>query len=401
MSVPAKLPYGRHLIEEDDVAAVAECLRGDWLTTGPRVEAFEDAFRGLTGAAHAVVCNSGTAALHLSAAALDLGPGTTTIVPSLTFVATANAIRYVGGEVLFADVEPDTGLIGPEQVSAAIRRADGKPLESLFLVHLNGHIADMPGIAAVAERHKLAIVEDACHALGGSFTANGATSQVGDCSYSRIAAFSFHPVKTIAMGEGGMVTTNDPAIAARVRRLRSHGIERSPAAFQSKDMAFEGDAANPWYYELPELGWNYRASDVNCALGLSQLGKLDRFLAQRRFLAEIYGRRLKPLAPLIRPVPQPSGQAGGWHLYPVLIDFKAAGTTRARLMRALSADGIGTQVHYIPVHRQPYYRARYGALDLPGADSYYARCLSLPLFVGMTEDDVTRVVASLSRILGA
>lgn len=390
------LPYGRQLIEEDDIAAVAEALRAQMLTTGPRVAEFEAAFAAATGAAHAVVCNSGTAALHLAMLALDLRAGDAVVVPSVTFLATANAVRFTGAEVVFADVDPDTGLMAPAHLEEALARAKKQGLRARAAtpVHLAGQACDMAALAAVAERHGIALVEDACHALGN----DGA----GACDRSLLACFSTHPVKAIAMGEGGVVTTREPEVAARLRRLRSHGMVREPDQFLQPDLAFDASGtANPWYYEMAEIGWNYREPDVLCALGLSQLGKLERFIARRRALAALYDRRLAPLAPLLRPVPRVRWSDHAYHLYAVLIDFAAAGMERAALMRRLSERGIGTQVHYIPVHRQPYYRSRYGRLDLPGADAYYARCLTLPLFPAMADSDVARVADALTDILPA
>lgn len=390
------LPYGRQTIEEDDIAAVTAALTSDMLTTGPRVAAFEAAFMAATGADQAVVCSSGTAALHLAMLALGLGPSDTAVVPSVTFVATANAARYVGAQVIFADVDPDTGLMGPDHLEAALARAGDAQPRAALPVHLNGQPCDMAAIAAVAARHGLALVEDACHALGGRV----ANHPVGDGHFSALTMFSLHPVKVIAMGEGGVLTTNDRALAATLRRQRNHGLERSPEGFVNVEMAFDADGrANPWYYELPAPGFNYRASDVLCALGQSQLGKLDRFLSRRRAIAALYDVLLAPLAPVLRPVPRVAWGESGWHLYPVLIDFATAGTTRGALMRALAAKKVGTQVHYIPVHRQPYYRAMAPDLELPGAEAYYARCLSLPFFPTMTDDDVRRVVAALARHL--
>lgn len=391
------LPYGRQTIEADDLAAVAAVLQGEMLTTGPAVDAFEAAFAQRTGASEAVVCSSGTAALHLATLALDLKPGEAAVVPSVTFVATANAARYVGADVVFADVDPDTGLMGPAELEAALARARGARPRIVLPVHLNGQPCDMEGLAAVAAHHGLALVEDACHALGGRV----ANRTIGDGHFSALSMFSLHPVKAVAMGEGGVLTTGDAALAGRLRRLRSHGLERDPAAFLQHDMAFDADGrTNPWYYELHEPGFNYRASDIHCALGLSQLGKLDRFLARRRALAALYDRLLAPLAPVLRPVPRVGWGESGWHLYPVLIDFEAAGITRGALMRALAAEGIGSQVHYIPVHRQPCYRRLAPGLELPGADAYYARCLSLPFFPALTDGDAERIAEALGRLLG-
>jgi UDP-4-amino-4,6-dideoxy-N-acetyl-beta-L-altrosamine transaminase len=397
---PKFLPYGRHLIEDDDVAAVAAVLKGEFLTTGPAVKAFEDAFAARTGARFAVACSSGTAALHLAAMALQLKPGDAIVVPSVTFLATANAARYVGADVVFADVDADSGLLTPEACAAALAVA-GVRARAIFPVHLNGQCPDLPALGTLARARGLTVVEDACHALGGTYDgAGGRRVAIGGCADSAMATFSFHPVKTIAMGEGGAVTTGDRQLAERLRLLRNHGMVREARRFQVREQAFDADGQpNPWYYEMPEPGFNHRASDIQCALGLSQLGKLDRFVAARRALVAAYDRALASLAPLVQPLPRVPWCDGAWHLYVARIDFKKAGATRAKVMRALQQEGIGTQVHYLPVHRQPYYRQLYGELRLPGADAYYERALALPLFVGMTEDDVARVAGALGRIL--
>ncbi len=396
-TVASALPYGRHLIEEDDISAVVEVLRGDWLTTGPAVERFEVGLAEATGARHAVACANGTAALHLAALALELGPGDAAVVPAITFVATANAVRLVGAEVVFADVDPDTGLMRPEDLEAALARAD-RPVRAVLPVHLAGQTADMAAIGALARARGLRVVEDACHAIGG---VDPEGAPVGACRHGDAATFSFHPVKTIAMGEGGAVTTNDDALAARVRSMRNHGLTRDPARWSQADEGFGPQGqANPWYYEMPEPGLNYRASDINCALAASQLGKLDRFAARRRALVERYDALVANLAPAVRPLGRVSGCVPAWHLYVVLVDFDAAGVDRGTVMRRLGERGIGSQVHYIPVHRQPYYRARVGQLRLPGADAYYARTLTLPLFPAMMDEDVERVVTSLAEAAG-
>jgi len=381
------LPYGRQTIEDDDIAAVAEALRGDFLTTGPTVEAFEKAFAEKVGARHAIACANGTAALHLAMLALEVQPGEVVVAPSITFLATANCARFVGAEVVFADVDSDTGLMTADTLADALTRLDGRRLRAVLPVHLRGDAADLAGLKDLAQGAGAVLVEDAPHALGTTVKFGNSAGTIGDCAYSAMATFSFHPVKTIATGEGGMVTTNDPRLAERLRRLRSHGMIRP-------------EGGDPWWYEMPEVGFNYRLPDILCALGLSQLAKLDRFAARRRILAARYHEALAPLAPLVRAAVRPDWSDPVLHLLVALIDFNAVGQTRRQVVEALKARGVGTQVHYIPVHTQPYYRQRYGELDLPGANAWYERCLSLPLYPGMDEGDVDRVVEALREVLG-
>ena len=395
------LPYGRHVIDDADIAAVAGVLKGDWLTTGPAVERFETALAARIGVRFAVACSSGTAALHLAALALGIGPEDRAVVPSVTFLATANAVRYVGGEVIFADVNAATGLLGEQQFRAALAGTAGR-VKAVLPVHLAGQVVDMPALARVAAEHGIAVIEDACHALGTTYRDGGEAIPVGSCRHSAMAVFSFHPVKTIAMGEGGAVTTNDPVLYERLMRLRNHGMTREPGDFRNAELAFAADGSpNPWYYEMPDIGFNYRASDIHCALALSQLGKLDEFVARRRALVESYDRRFAVLAPWMLPPQRVADCAAAWHLYAARIDFAGIGMPRDELMRRLKSAGIGTQVHYIPVHRQPYYQDRAGSLQLPGSMAYYRATLSLPLFPSMTEADVTRVVDALAACLPA
>jgi UDP-4-amino-4,6-dideoxy-N-acetyl-beta-L-altrosamine transaminase len=396
----AFLPYGRHDIDEDDIAAVAEVLRGDWLTTGPKVAEFEKALAAVTGAKHAVVCNSATAGLHLAMMALGIGPGDFVVVPSVTFLATANCARYVGAEVLFADVDPETGLMTAETLEAALARADDGNVRAALPVHLTGRTVDMAALSEIAERDGFVLVEDAAHAIGSQYKVNGKLEPVGTCRFSKMAVFSFHPVKTIAMGEGGAITTNDDGLQASLASLRSHGMTRDPQHLAQPEMGLDAQGQmNPWYYEMAEPGYNYRATDMQCALGLSQLRKLDRYAKRRRQLVDRYRQQLQPLRPLVSGPTAPSDCEPAWHLCVIRIDFQAARTDRATLMAKLRGKGIGTQVHYIPVHQQPYYRQRYGNLSLPGANAYYERCLSLPLFPAMTDGDVDRVVAALAHAL--
>jgi len=395
------LPYGRQVIDDDDVAAVVEALRSDYLTTGPRVAAFEQSLAEATGAHHAIACANGTAALHLAARALNLGPGTTTVVPAVTFLATANAIRLNGGDVVFADVDPDTGLMRPADLEEAIARCPKGTARAVINVHLAGQCGDLPTIRAVANRYGLRVVEDACHAIGTTYAAGGAVHRVGDNRFADLSCFSFHPVKTIALGEGGAVTTNEDTLAAIVARDRNHGMTREPADFlQPAEALDDRRDVNPWYYEMETPGLNYRIPDILCALGSSQLKKLAAFAARRRELVALYDGELEQQRPHFTPLHRTPNVTAAWHLYVALVDFAALGVNRAAVMRRLAAQGIGTQVHYLPVYRQPYYRELDPTLTLPGADQYYRRALSLPLFPTMTDEDPARVVRALKNASG-
>jgi len=396
------LPYGKQSISDADVDAVASVLTNPFLTTGPLVERFEDAVSDYVGAADTVVCTSGTAALHLALLAAGIGPASFVIVPTVTFLATANAARLVGAEVVFADVDPGTGLMGPVQLAEAIDRlGPDKPVGAVIPVHLAGQVPDMEAIAEIARPLGASIIEDAAHAIGTTYAARGDNAiKVGACKHSDAACFSFHPVKTITMGEGGAISTRDPAFASRLRSYRNHGMIRAADQFRNTELAFDdGQQSNPWYYEMHEVGLNYRATDLQCALGLSQLSKLDEFVRHRAAIVADYDQRLTALSPIVRPISRTAGCNPGWHLYIALIDFERCGKSRARVMRNLHDRGIGTQVHYIPVHRQPYYAERYGECSLSGADTYYRRALSLPLFSAMTTSDVDRVCSTLTEAL--
>lgn len=386
------LPYGRQSIDEDDIAAVVAVLRSDWLAHGPKVTEFERAFAKAVGAKEAVAVNSGTAALHLALLGVGVGPGDVCVVPAITFLSTATAALMCGAEVVFADVDPHTGLITSETLAAAMA---GRRIKAVLPVHLGGRIAALPDLSLLARSAGAAVVEDAAHAIGGVYALG---SPVGACHGSDAATFSLHPVKTLAAGEGGMITLNDPDVAARLRRLRNHGVTHNPAAMTEPHSFAAAGARNPWSYEQLELGFNYRMDEMSAALGLSQLGKLKRFVERRAHLADLYDRALAPLAPLVRPVSRGEGRPG-LHLYQVLIDFEAAALTRAEVMRRMSDAGVNTQVHYIPLYRQPFFRRRYGDISLPGAEAFYNRVLALPLFPAMQDDDIERVVAALGSAL--
>ncbi|MFY0637921.1 UDP-4-amino-4,6-dideoxy-N-acetyl-beta-L-altrosamine transaminase [Maricaulis maris] len=385
----AFLPYGRQSIDDSDIEAVTAVLRGDWLTTGPSIDALEVAFAAMAGAEHAVACSNGTTALHLALAAEGIGPGDVCIVPAITFMATANAALYCGAEVVFADVDPDTGLMTPATLAEALAKA-GDAARAVLPVHLAGQCEAMSKMADLAAKAGAVLVEDACHAVGSKWQGE----PVGNCRFSRAATFSFHPVKTIAAGEGGMVTTNDAELARRMKSLRSHGIERDAGRHQRQ-------AGEPWWHEMQALGWNYRLSDIQAALALSQLKRLDAFAARRQALAAAYDAALAGNHPGLEGLARTPDCDPCLHLYPVRIDFQGSGKSRAEVMTELVAKGVGSQVHYIPVCDQPFYIARYGEADVPGARRYYARTLSLPLFVGMADEDPARVVSVLSDVVGS
>lgn len=390
------LPYGRHAVDEDDIAEVVEVLKNGPLTCGPKVDAFEAAFANQIGAAHAVVCANGTAALHLASMAIGLGEGDVAVVPAITFLATANAVRMTGAEVCFADVDEETALLTPEGFEQALERANGT-VKAVFPVHMNGQAEAMGAIRDIARSHGIKVVTDCCHALGADYKDGG---RPGDGQCEDLATFSLHPVKSIAMGEGGVVTTNCAETARTLKMLRGHAMEKDPSHWRNLDAGTAQDgSSNPWYYEMQTLAYNYRATDIQCALGLSQLRKLDDFIAKRRRLAAIYDQQLSRLSNRMQPVRRSLDTLSAWHLYPVLINFDQMEMDRAALMTRLQKAGIGTQVHYVPVSSQPYYVDRYGRQELPGADRYYARVLSLPIFPAMSEADVIRVVDALADAL--
>lgn len=393
------LPYGQHSIDEDDIEAVVDVLRHGALTCGPKISEFEQEFAAKVGAKEAVVVSNGTTALHLALLASGFKAGDTAIVPSLTFLSTANAVIMAGGHVQFADVCPQTGLMTLETMKAAMAKAENKRIRAVLPVHLTGQMCDMPVIEPFARAKSLAIISDCCHALGAEYSSGG---RPGDGQYEDFACYSLHPVKSIAMGEGGVVTTNSASWAEKMRLLRSHDMRRSPDQFKRKEAAFDLKGnPNPWFYEMHELAYNYRATDFQCALASSQLKKLGQFVTRRRQLADIYDGLLADISNMIVPNPRMCGSMSAWHLYAVQIDFAAFGIERGEVMRRLAEKGIGTQVHYIPVHTQPYYVDLYGEQKLPGAESYYENTLSLPLFPKMRDDDPERVITVLKEILAA
>lgn len=383
------IPYGRQHVTDQDIKAVHAVLRSDWLTQGPAVPRFESAVAERAGARHGVAVNSATSALHVACMALGLGPGDLLWTSPNTFVASANCARYCGADVDFVDIDPRTYNMSAERLAEklAVAKKSGRLPKIVVPVHFAGQSCDMRTIGGLAATYGFKVVEDASHAVGGAYMGR----PVGDCRYSDIAVFSFHPVKIITTAEGGMAMTNDEELAERMRRLRSHGITRDPDRMIN---APEG----PWSYEQIELGFNYRMTDLQAALGLSQLERLDAYVAKRHEIAAAYDQALADL-PLITPHQSPDARSA-YHLYPIRIDPKASGRSRRDVFDFLREQGIGVNVHYIPVHTQPYYtRLGFKIGDFPEAERYYRDAISLPMFSTLSPEDRDRVVQALRKAL--
>lgn len=375
------LPYGRQNITDDDVACVVEALKSDWLTTGPKVSEFEEAIAERVGARYAVAFSSGTAALHGAAFAANLSEGDEAITTPLTFAATSNCVLYQSARPIFADISSSTMLIDPAEIEKKI----SVKTKAILPVDYAGHPVDLDAIQNIAQKHGLLIIEDACHALGATYR----EKTVG--SIADMTVFSFHPVKHITTCEGGMVTTRDKNFADRLRRFRSHGIDRDVQQRQSSG-GFE--------YDMVELGYNYRLPDVLCALGIRQLRTLDANLESRRQIAASYNRTFKTLEGVKAPLPSKDGNSA-WHLYPLRLDLPKLRVGRIDVFRALKKENIGVNVHYLPVHLHSYYRNRFGykAGDYPRSEAVYEELISLPMFHAMTQKDVADVIEAVTKVI--
>lgn len=377
------LPYGHQSIDEHDINALIDVLRSDWLTTGPTVQAFEDGFAEFVGAKHAVAVSNGTAALHAAVFALGLKPGDEVIVPAMTFAASANAVVYQGGIPVFVDVEPDTLLIDPRQVAAKITSRT----KAIVTVDYAGQACDYEALGAIAGRHGLPLIADACHALGGTYQER----RVG--SLADLSTFSFHPVKAITTGEGGVITTDNEARAQRMRVFRNHGITTDHRQRAEKGL---------WFYEMDELGYNYRLSDLQCALGLSQLRKLSDWTVRRQEIAHRYDEAFAG-QPTIEPLIRRADISHAYHLYVIRLNLEQLRVDRSAIFAALRAEGIGANVHYIPVHLHPYYRQNFGTGPglCPAAEAAYERILSLPIFPAMVQRDAEDVIEAVNKVVGS
>ncbi len=391
------IPYGRQWIDENDIVSVMNVLRSDRITQGPRVDEFERALTEYTGARYAVAVNSGTAALHIACLAAEAKSEEEVITSPITFAASANCAFYCGSKPVFADIDLKTYNIVPEEVNKKINRQT----KAVIPVHFAGQSCDMETIIRIVKEKeaesgkKIYIIEDACHALGSLYK----NQKVGSCEFSDMTVMSFHPVKNITTGEGGVVLTNDEELYKRLRRFRNHGITNDSKEFMNSELACQNSMINPWYYEQIALGFNYRITDIHCALGISQLKKIDSFIKRRREIVEFYNEALKGLNNLHLPFESPDS-VSAFHLYVLLFDFDKIGKSRAEVMEELKKNGVGSQVHYIPVYKHPYYqRLSHDGSDCPNAEAYYKRALSIPLFPMMEAKQVQFVIDGIKRVL--
>ena len=377
------IPYGKQCIDQEDIRSVIAVLESDWLTQGPTIKQFEQDFSKKVGSRYAIAVANGTAALHLSLLALGVGPGDEVITTPNSFLATTNAILYAGATPVFVDIETQRFGIDATQIEAAIT-AETK---AILPVHFAGFPVDLSSIYDIADKYNLKIIEDSCHALA----ANYRDSVIGDCQYSACATFSFHPVKHIATGEGGMITTNDEAMYEKLTTLRTHGVSKNPKNVKQNP--------GPWYYEMQTLGFNYRMTDMQAALGISQLKKLDGFVTRRRDIAKNYDAALAELD-WINPIIEQTANLSSYHLYVVQINFDKIKKNRAEVMNELEEKGIGTQVHYIPIIDQPYYRENVRVKgDFANCRLYYEQALSLPIYPLMSDEDIERVLQAVKALM--
>ncbi len=395
------IPYGRHAIDEEDIQSVVNVLRSDWLTCGPVVEQFEQALVEQTASEYAISCSNGTTALHLALLALGIKEGDWVIVPSITFLASANAVRYVNADVIFADVDPTTGLVTPEILEHTILNSPHKNKIKAFInVHLAGQCENLALIFNIAKKYNLFIIEDAAHAIGSAYIdSKGVSHPIGSCHYADLTTFSFHPVKTIATGEGGAITTNSTVFFEKLKLFRSHGMTRNSEQWVEIKQGFDEKTGepNPWYYEMQALGFNYRMSDINCALGLSQLKKIKEFKQARSEIVASYDQAFSDNA-IFKPLRKIKNSDTCWHLYVLLCDFEKLGLSRAYCMNKLKQSGIGTQVHYIPIYRQSYYEGLYGEIRLDGAEKYYEQCLAIPLYIRLNQEKIENIIQKVNLL---
>ncbi len=385
------IPYAKQLIDADDVQAVTDALQSDWLTQGPAVGQFESQLAAYCDARHGVAVNSGTAALHISALALGLGPGKILWTSPNSFVSSANCGLFCGATIDFIDIDYDTGNIDIQTLEEKLLASEknGSLPDVIIPVHFAGQSCDMARFGELKARYGFSIIEDACHALGGSYRG----TPIGNCAFSDITVFSFHAVKSLTTGEGGMAVTNSDMLCEKLRQFGSHGITRT-------ENHFHAESHGPWYYEQIDLGYNYRMTDIQAALGSSQLRKLDVFISNRQILAERYVKAIQDSRLPLTPLSNDSDSLSAHHLFVVRLNERESSLSRAQLFQKLREKNILTQVHYIPIHTQPYYKERgFDWGDFPNAEKHYLRSLSLPLFVSLSENEQSYVIDALCQLL--
>jgi UDP-4-amino-4,6-dideoxy-N-acetyl-beta-L-altrosamine transaminase len=377
------LPYGHQWIDQDDIKAVSEVLQSDWITQGPKVEEFENNFATYVGARYAIAVNSGTAALHAACFAAGISKGEKVITTPITFVASANCVIYQGGTPVFADIREDTLNIDPEEIKKKIT----SDTRALIPVDFTGLPVDLEEILQIARKNNLVVIEDASHALGATYQGK----KIG--SISDMTIFSFHPVKHITTGEGGMITTNNKEYYERLKLFRTHGITKE----KDRLLNYEG----PWYYEMQELGYNYRLTDFQCALGISQLKKIDKIIQRRRKIVKKYNYEFKDMPEIKIPEINPATSNPAWHIYIIQLNLEKLKVGRKEIFEALRAENIGVNVHYIPVHLQPYYQKRFGYRrgDFPKVENYYSRAITLPIFPMMSDKDIDDVIKAVKKVI--
>jgi len=384
-----KFPYSKPEITQLDIARVTSVMQRGYLTQGEEIINFESEISAKFNSKHTVVCNSGTAALHLVYSALGLGPKRGLLTTPITFLATANAAKMCNAEVVFCDVDPISGLMTAETIENALKNSKVK-IKIITVVHLGGNLCNMKEIASVAEKYNCLIVEDACHAPGALYNKG---NPVGGCKYSIASTFSFHAIKHIAMGEGGCITTNDKSLFNNVFTKRNHGIIRNKNFFKNTK-----EKNSKWYYEMQELGWNYRADEMTCALGRSQLRRLEKNNKRRKLLIDLYHKYLVNLEYLDLPLKNALRYTQAWHLFAVKINFAEIGKNRSEVMQELENYGVGSQVHYIPLYLQPFYREK-NIQIYKGVNEYYKNTLSLPLYVQLKKSDILYISQKIKNVL--
>ena len=388
------LPYGLHYIDSIDRSEVLKVLKSGLITQGPEVKRFEDKFAKYVGSKYAVACASGTAALHMSCLALGINSKSRVLTSAITFVASANCAEYLGAKVDFVDVDEKTFCISVSELEKKLKK---KKIDLVIPVHLSGHSSDMSKIYKLKKKYDFYIIEDSCHALGGKYN----NFKVGSCKFSDISTFSFHPVKPITTGEGGMITTNNKKIYQKLLLYRTHGIHKNYTSFKHKKLAYDkNNQPNRWYYEMDLLGFNYKITDIQAALGKSQLRKINLFTKKRNQIARIYTKNFNNIKNLKTPF-ESKNVVHGYHLYTILIDFKKINLTKNKFMEYLQNNGIGSQVLYIPVFLQPYYKRKYNYKPnkFPVSMKYYEQALSIPIFYSLTKSEQLKIIKNIKRIL--